>query len=156
MRLTTRTNLAARVLMFCAVNADRLVRTSEIAEGCNASTNHVARVVNKLQSEGFVETVRGRTGGLRLARPLDQISIGVVFRSFEEEIPFAECFDERSNTCPLPSVCRLKSFIHRALDAFYHELDMVTLEDLARGNCGLQELLAVAPRVPAQCKGNAV
>lgn len=151
MRLTTRTNLAARTLMFCAVNDGQLVRTSEIADRCNASTNHVAHVVQRLQSEGYIETVRGRTGGLRLAKSPERISIGAVFRIFETEIPFAECFDEVRNTCPLAATCRLRSYVVRALEAFYHELDLVTLDDLVRGNCGLKDLLAAMPNVPASC-----
>ncbi|MBU2993849.1 Rrf2 family transcriptional regulator [Octadecabacter sp. 1_MG-2023] len=151
MRLTTRTNLAARTLMFCAVNDRDLVRTSDIAERCNSSTNHVARVVQNLQVEGFVDTVRGRTGGIRLARRPDQISIGAVFRVFETEIPFAECFDKERNTCPLATTCRLRSYVARALEAFYHELDLVTLDDLVRGNCGLVELLAMKPELAVEC-----
>ena len=151
MRLTTRTNLAARTLMFCAVNDGRLVRTSDIAERCNASTNHIARVVQQLQAEGYLETLRGRTGGLRLAKPADRISIGAVFRIFETDIPFAECFDEKQNTCPLSATCRLRSYIIRALEAFYHELDMVTLDDLVRGNCGLMDLLAMKPDLSGGC-----
>lgn len=151
MRLTTRTNLAARTLMFCAVNDGQLVRTSDIAERCNASTNHVARVVQQLQAEGFIETLRGRTGGIRLAKSADSISIGAVFRVFETEIPFAECFDEVRNTCPLAATCRLRSYVTRALEAFYHELDMVTLEDLVRGNCGLMDLLAMKPNLYSGC-----
>ncbi len=153
MRLTTRTNLAARTLMFCAVNEDQIVRTSDIAERCNASINHVARVVQRLQSEGYLETLRGRTGGIRLAKPANRISIGAVFRIFETEIPFAECFDEVRNTCPLASTCRLRSYVVRALEAFYHELDMVTLEDLVRGNCGLMDLLALRPDLSGACSG---
>ncbi|WP_439124236.1 RrF2 family transcriptional regulator [Marivita sp.] len=151
MRLTTRTNLAARTLMFCAVNDGRLVRTSDIAVRCNASTNHVARVVQQLQAEGYVETLRGRTGGIRLAKPADRISIGAVFRIFETEIPFAECFDEVRNTCPLAATCRLRSYVVRALEAFYHELDLVTLDDLVRGNCGLMDLLAMTPDFSSGC-----
>lgn len=153
MRLTTRTNLAARTLMFCAVNAEHLVRTSDIAERCNASINHVARVVQQLQSEGYLETVRGRSGGLRLAKPASRISIGAVFRIFETDIPFAECFDEVRNTCPLAATCRLRGYVVRALEAFYHELDMVTLEDLVRGNCGLMDLLAMRPDLSMSCSG---
>ena len=115
MRLTTRTNLAARVLMFCAVNQGRIVRSAEIAECCNASLNHLLQVVSLLQENGFVETLRGRSGGLRLARPMEQISIGAVFRVFESGVPFAECFDAPSNTCPLTETCRLRNFIARAL-----------------------------------------
>lgn len=153
MRLTTRTNLAARALMFCAVNDGQLVRTSDIAKRCNASTNHVARVVQNLQAEGYLETLRGRTGGIRLAKPADSISIGAVFRIFETDIPFAECFDEVRNTCPLAGTCRLRGYVVRALEAFYHELDMVTLEDLVRGNCGLMDLLAMRPDLSGSCSG---
>ena len=151
MRLTTRTNLAARILMACALNPDRLLRTAEIADLCNCSTNHAAHVVQQLQSEGFLVTSRGRSGGIRLARPVDQVSIGAVFRVFEADIPFAECFDNENNTCPLAGTCRLRSYISRALEAFYHELDMVTLDDLVRGNCGLHELLAMQPTPPQSC-----
>ncbi|WP_233487439.1 RrF2 family transcriptional regulator [Thalassovita gelatinovora] len=141
--------------MFCATNPDRTVRTSDIAEYCNSSPNHVAHVVQQLQSKNFIETLRGRSGGLRLARSPKSISIGAVFRLFETGIPFAECFDQTTNTCPLTKSCRLRGFIQRALDAFYHELDMVTLDDLVRGNCGLQELLAMSERLTADCKTGA-
>lgn len=151
MRLTTRTNLAMRVLMSCAVNDGRTVRTPEIAERCNASVNHLLQVVNLLSEHGFVETQRGRGGGLRLAQKADRISIGEVFRVFESGTPFAECFDAASNSCPLHSTCRLRNYISRALEAFYHELDMATLDDLVRGNCGLAGLLEMAPRIPVEC-----
>ena len=151
MRLTTRTNLAARILMACAVNPSRLLRTAEIAQLCNCSTNHAAHVVHRLQAEGILTTLRGRTGGIRLSRPAEQISIGAVFRLFEEEIPFAECFDEANNTCPLSGNCRLRNYILRALDAFYHEIDMATLDDLVRGNCGLGDLLSIQPEIPDSC-----
>jgi Rrf2 family transcriptional regulator, nitric oxide-sensitive transcriptional repressor len=154
MRLTTRTNLASRILMACAVNDGVTVRTAEIAEKCNASTHHLLQVVNLLQGSGFVETLRGRSGGLRLARPMEQISIGEVFRIFEAGVPFAECFDAETNTCPLSATCRLRSYISRALEAFYHELDMVTLADLVKGNCGLTSLLNMMPRMDTTCLGS--
>jgi Rrf2 family nitric oxide-sensitive transcriptional repressor len=155
MRLTTRTNLAARILMACAVNDGATMRSADIAARCNASVNHMLQVANLLQGAGFVETLRGRSGGLRLARPMAQISIGEVFRIFEAGTPFAECFAPETNTCPLSEVCRLRSFITRALEAFYHELDMVTLEDLVKGNCGLTQLLDMAPRRPDACRPDA-
>lgn len=153
MRLTTRTNLAGRVLMFCAVHPDQYVRTGDIAKLCNCSTNHVAHVVQQLHANGYVTTLRGRAGGLQLARPADEISIGAMFRLFESDIPLAECFDPEANKCPLVSACRLRSYMMRALDAFYRELDTVTLADLVQDNCGLTELLAMRPAVPAGCGG---
>lgn len=151
MRLTTRTNLAIRVLMACAVNEGRTIRTPVIAERCNASVNHLLQVVNQLQEHGFIETIRGRSGGLRLARAGNQISVGEVFRLLESHTPFAECFDPQMNSCPLHLSCRLRRYIERALDAFYHELDQVTLDDLVRGNCGLIDLLDMAPRLGSGC-----
>ena len=105
MRLTTKTNLAARVLMACALNPGKTLRTFEIAQLCNASLNHLLQVVNGLQAHGFIETLRGRHGGLRLARPPAQISMGSVFRVFEAGHPFAECFDARTLR-PMKPCCR--------------------------------------------------
>lgn len=150
MRLTTRTNLAIRVLMACGVNAGQILRTADIAARCNASVHHLLQVVNTLQDHGYIETLRGRNGGLRLVRKDTDICVGEVFRLFESATPFAECFDPEQNTCPLWSTCRLRSYIQRALEAFYRELDLVTLSDLVRGNCGLHALLALAPH-PAPC-----
>lgn len=155
MRLTTKTNLAARVLMACALNEGRLLRTVDIARASNASLNHLLQVVNGLQVHGFIDTQRGRSGGLRLARPAGQISMGAVFRVFEAGHPFAECFEPESNTCPLTQECRLRAYIARAVEAFYHELDMVTLDDLTRGNCGLSALLAVPATIVANCPQSA-
>ncbi len=141
MRLTTRTNLAMRALMFCAVNGDRIVRKHEIALGCNASENHLAQVVNTLAQRGFVETHRGRAGGLRLAREPAGITVGSVFRAFETGLPFAECFDPESNTCPLTASCRLRVALAAALEAFYAALDQITLHDLVQDNSGLETML---------------
>jgi Rrf2 family nitric oxide-sensitive transcriptional repressor len=153
MRLTTRTNLAARVLMSCAVNDGVIVRSMDIAQRTNASLNHMLQVVNTLQEHGFIETLRGRTGGLRLARPAADISIGEVFRIFEGRIAFAECFDPATNTCPLVSTCRLRGFLTRAVEAFFHELDLVTLADLCADNCGLSALLSFHGSRNPICKG---
>lgn len=151
MRLTTRTDLAARVLMFCAMNQGRLVPTPEIATRCNASANHLSQIVNTLQDLGLVQTQRGRAGGVRLARAAEKISMGAMFRDFEASTPFADCFDAATSTCPLHGTCRLRNFLSRAVEAFYRELDPITLDDLVQGNCGLTGLLELAPKVPADC-----
>ena len=152
MRLTVRTTLAARALMTCAVNPGQILRTQDIAERCNASVNHMFQVVNLLQEHGFLETIRGRSGGVRLARAPERISIGAMFRELEGNVPFTECFEGGAGGCPLQGSCRLQNFLHRALEAFYHELDMVTLADLTRGNCGLEALLDMHPRGGDRCE----
>ncbi|GGD42788.1 RrF2 family transcriptional regulator [Sinisalibacter lacisalsi] len=147
MRLTTRTNLAIRALMYCAVHEGETVRSAEIARACNSSANHLAQVINALHAQGFVNATRGRLGGVRLARRPRSINIGAVFRLFEADVPFTECFAPETNTCPLITACRLRSAIRRALEAFYHEMDLVTLEDLVKGNCMLEEIFRVADRL---------
>ncbi|PWE33522.1 Rrf2 family transcriptional regulator [Maritimibacter sp. 55A14] len=142
MRLTTRTNLAMRTLMYCAVNATRTVRKSEIAARCNSSENHLAQVVSLMAQKGFLDTVRGRGGGIRLARPAARIAVGDVVRSFEADVPFAECFDPKCNTCPITPHCRLRGAMGGALAAFYGYLDDVSLADLVDGNSGLAGLMA--------------
>ncbi len=67
MRLTIRINLASRVLMFCAVHEGKLVKSSDFAKACKASCNHLGHIIHRLQQHGYLETVRGRAGGLRLA-----------------------------------------------------------------------------------------
>ena len=144
MRLTTRTNLAMRVLMYCAANPGRTARKQEIAEVCNASENHLAQVIHLLGKKGFIKTQRGRLGGLTLAHAPEDIRIGTVFRSLESVLPFAECFAAEKNTCPLAGVCRLQCVMVEALDAFYARLDQSTLADLVSGNGSLQKLLKAA------------
>ena len=143
MRLTTRTNLAMRTLMVCAKNEDRIVRKSDIAELCNASENHLGQVVRLLARHGFIEAMRGRHGGIRLTRPATDINVGAVFRVFEFDHPFAECFDDRNNTCPLVACCWLRPALKRAVEAFYSTLDSLSLNDLVSGNTELAELVSL-------------
>ena len=142
MRLTTRTNLALRALMFCAVNANRIVRKQDAARFVNASENHLAQVINQLAHAGFIITLRGRHGGFHLARRADQISVGAVFRTFEGDMPFIECLGDE-NTCPLRPACRMKAHLARAVEAFYATLDPITLSDLTDCNSALDTILSL-------------
>lgn len=144
MRLTTRTNLAMRALMFCAVHPAVTVRKTDVAKACNASENHLGLVINQLAQAGFIHTTRGRHGGMRLGRPAGAITVGEVFRLLESDLPFAECFSAAENTCPLAGVCRLNATLCRALDAFYATLDGVTIADLTEDNAALRALLTRA------------
>lgn len=142
MRLTTRTNIAMRALMYCAVNTGRVVRKTDIAEACNTSENHMAQVINSLSHLGLLKTTRGRHGGVTLARTPDDISVGQVFRNLEAGTPFAECFAaQEDNTCPLSACCKLRGALSGALNEFYRALDKVSLDDLVRDNQPLEEAL---------------
>ena len=142
MRITKRTNIAIRVLMFCGVNQDRLVTKAEIASRCNTSESHLAQVINQLGQLGYLDTHRGRNGGIKLARDMSQIVIGEVFRVLESDMPLAECFADVDNTCPLVHACRLRHAIADAAEAFYARLDRVSLDALVCENTPLFDLLA--------------
>lgn len=140
-RITKRTNIAIRVLMFCEVNSGRLVTKAEIAECCNTSENHLAQVINQLGQLNYLHTQRGRNGGIELARPSAQIVIGDVFRALESHVPLTECFADVDNTCPLIDACRLKLAIQDAAEAFYAHLDGVTLDALVCDNDPLHAIM---------------
>jgi Rrf2 family nitric oxide-sensitive transcriptional repressor len=145
MRITKRTNIAIRLLMFCAANEGRLVTKSEIAERCNTSESHLAQIINKLGQLGFLHTQRGRTGGVTLGRPMAEIRVGEVFRKLEENTPVAECFADVDNTCPLTSACRLRVALVDAVEAFYAHLDEVTLDALVCDNEALFTIFSAVP-----------
>ncbi|WP_050604128.1 Rrf2 family transcriptional regulator [Ruegeria sp. 6PALISEP08] len=141
MRITKRTNIAVRLLMYCAAHPDRLVTKSEIAEVCNISENHLAQVINQLSQLDYLSTQRGRNGGMSLARPADEIRIGAVFRHVEGALPIAECFADADNTCPLTDACRLRLALQDAAEVFYASLDDVSLDALVCDNDPLLKLL---------------
>ena len=107
MQLTAYTDYSLRVLMYLAVHEDRLVTISEIAAVYDISKNHLMKIVHQLGQEGFVETVRGRGGGLRLGKPASHIVLGHVVRRMEPHFNLVECFDSTTNCCPLTPICRL-------------------------------------------------
>jgi Rrf2 family transcriptional regulator, nitric oxide-sensitive transcriptional repressor len=146
MRITKRTNIAIRLLMYCAANPDRLVTKAEIAECCNISENHLAQVINQLSQLDILSTQRGRNGGMTLGGPASDIRIGEIFRHIEGGLPIAECFADADNTCPLSSACRLKVALSDAAAAFYASLDEITLDSLVCDNFDLMKLLQ-----PVQC-----
>ncbi|MGB0661602.1 MAG: RrF2 family transcriptional regulator [Mangrovicoccus sp.] len=143
MRLTLRTNIAMRALMFCAVNYGTTVRKAEVARVCNASENHLGHVIVTLAQADYLETTRGRNGGLRLARNPQDIDIGAVIRLLEACVPFAECFDGAENHCPLKCSCRLRGVLGNALEAFYSALDGITLAELIEDNSDLVGILSL-------------
>ena len=151
MRITKRTNIAVRLLMYCAVNSDRLVTKAEIAECCNVSENHLAQIINQLGQLDYISTHRGRKGGMMLARNPREIRIGDVFRDVEGEVPDTTCFADADNSCPLTGPCRLKLALADAANAFYAALDDVTLDGLVCDNPDLSRILqpGICNRRPA-------
>lgn len=129
MYITQHTDYALRVLIHLGANPERLVTIAEISECFSVSRSHLMKVVNQLVREGFVTGLRGKGGGLRLARATDMIVVGDVVRRMEGKIELVECFGD-ANQCLLASDCRLKNSLAKALNAFFSSLDEVSLADL--------------------------
>lgn len=130
MRLSEYTDYSLRVLMHCALHADRLVTITELTQQHGLSRNHVMKIVSDLARSGLLATTRGRGGGLRLGRPASEIRVGDVVRECETDFRLVECFDERTNHCALSMSCRLRHVFQSGLQAYFRELDTVTLADL--------------------------
>ncbi|WP_272008263.1 RrF2 family transcriptional regulator [Roseovarius sp. ZX-A-9] len=144
MRITKRSNIAMRVLMYCAVQPGRLATKAEVAARCKTSESHLAQIINQLAQLGYLETQRGRNGGVTLGRPAGEIVIGDVFRDIEAGYTAAECFADVDNSCPLTEACRLREAIAAAAEAFFAHLDTITLDALVCDNIALERILAPA------------
>lgn len=132
MRLTMYTDYTLRVMMYLAVKyrEEGVATIDEMARSYDISRNHLMKIVNELSQTGFVETLRGRTGGVRLARPPADISIGDVVRMAEKDFAVVACHDSGTpHNCTIFQACNLKRGLARAVDAFMRELDQMTLAD---------------------------
>jgi len=149
MRLSLFTDYSLRVLMFGALKEGVAFSLSEVATAYGISRHHLVKVVNQLSKLGYLETKRGRNGGIVLGMKPEDIRIGMVVRRTENSTFVVECFDPKTNTCPLNGVCRLKGVLGEAAMAFYTTLDRYTLADLVAGpdRQRMQELL-LTPSAP--------
>ena len=140
MRLTLHSDFALRVLIQVGLNGDRLTTIDEIAESFGVSRNHLTKVVNDLSQKGYLDTVRGRRGGMRLKRAPRDINIGQVVRDTEDNLCVVGCLESRGY-CRIERVCVLRGMLHDATEAFLAVLDAHTLADLIKPQRSLASLL---------------
>ncbi|MBK7768046.1 MAG: Rrf2 family transcriptional regulator [Sulfuritalea sp.] len=141
MKLTAFSDYTLRVLMFLALNRDRLATIPEIAAAYGISENHLMKVVHQLARSGVIESVRGKGGGIRLAREPESIRLGQVVRASEGSAPIVECLSGDAGACRIAPACRLANLLVRAFDALFATLDEYTLADLVRAPRALKALL---------------
>lgn len=141
MRLTVYTDYSLRVLIFAALHPERVVTIDEIAHCYAISRNHLTKVVHRLGLRGYLDTVRGKGGGLRLALPPARICIGEVVRATEEDLALVECFRPAENRCRITPACTLRSILQEAIEAFLDVLDGYTLAELITNRGDLLGLL---------------
>lgn len=149
MKLTAFTDYALRVLMFLAAEPDRRATIGEICAAFDVKANHLTKVVHHLARQGWVSTVRGKGGGLTLARAPDAIRLGDVVREAEGQDLPAECFSARGSHCAIVSHCHLKGVLAEAVEAFHTVLDRYTLADITANRQVLVQLLRLPPATSA-------
>ena len=132
MRLTVYTDYTLRVMIYLTLKyrGGEVATIDEMAQAYGVSRSHLMKIVNELSQSGFIETTRGRSGGARLARSPNQISLGEVVRMAEKDFAVVQCHDIAFESgCAVFQACNLKRGMRRAVDAFMHELDKMTFED---------------------------
>ena len=142
MRLTAFTDYTLRTLMYLAVDIDRLATIAEIAKAYHISETHLMKVVHQLGVSGDVATVRGRNGGMRLAKPAASINLGAVVRRTEADMELVPCFDD-AELCAIGGACKLRAALREALAAFLAVLDRYSLADLVAPRRRLAFLLGI-------------
>jgi Rrf2 family iron-responsive transcriptional regulator len=144
MRLSKQTNYAVRTLVYCAVNEPGLSRVSDIARAYAISEMFLFKIILPVAKDGLIETVRGRRGGVRLARPADEINLADVFRITEESFALSECMEHDPEACPLKGHCTYTQVLGRALEAFMAVVGEYTIADLARNARTLESVLGIS------------
>ncbi|NDW07683.1 Rrf2 family transcriptional regulator [Jiella pacifica] len=147
MRLTRYTDYALRVLIYLSARPGRLCSIAEIAEAYGISHNHLTKVVHELGKAGYLTTLRGRAGGIRLAKPSDEIRIGEIVRATEDGFDLADC-----RNCVIAPACGMTSVLGEAVAAFLSVLDNYTFADLPKREIDILSLfpMAEAPTIAAQ------
>jgi Rrf2 family nitric oxide-sensitive transcriptional repressor len=148
MQLTQFTDYSLRTLVYLGAHPGRVCTIAQISAAYGISVNHLMKVVNRLASCGYVETIRGKGGGLRLARPPRLINLGEVVRNMEERFDIVECFNERHQDCLLLPACTLKSILNDARRNFMATLDRHTLEDVSSEQLTSVFALRKGARIP--------
>jgi Rrf2 family transcriptional regulator, nitric oxide-sensitive transcriptional repressor len=140
MRLTLHTDYSLRVLIHAGVADGKLITINDIAKAFDISKQHLMKVVNNLSQKGYLDTVRGRGGGIRLSRSPRDINVGKVVRETEETLGVIGCLEQRGY-CPIQRVCALRGVLDEATKAFLAVLDGYTLADLIKPRRALSSLL---------------
>lgn len=143
MEVSLHSDYSFRVLMYLALHAEGLSQIKSIADAYKISEFHLIKVVQNLVKLGYVESFRGRNGGIKLAKAPSGINLGQVFRQTEPSLRLLTCFDLKENTCTICGLCDLQGVFDAALRGFLRELDAVNLEEVLGNRKALQKALKI-------------
>lgn len=133
MRLTQQTNYSIQTLMYCALNRTGPSRIRDIAKAYKISELHLFKIMHVLVDAKLIETLRGRNGGIRLARPADRITVGEVVRAAEGSLELSDCMNPRGHVCAVGPNCGLGGALNKAMRSFFEVLDGYTIADMVAG-----------------------
>lgn len=137
MKLTLFTDYSMRVLLYLAARPDRLCSIAEVAQAYRISQNHLMKVVNDLARSGYIDSLRGRGGGIRLGKPPEEINIGALIRHTEEGFDLVDC-----PSCVIAPACGMTGVLKEAVFAFLAVLERYSLADLMQKRGDLARLLS--------------
>lgn len=129
MQLTVFTDYGLRCLMYLAAHPERRCSVREIAEYYEISRNHLVKVVHRLSQLGYISSNKGKGGGIKIARPADELKLGDLVHALEPNMEIVECFNKHTNTCRIAAACQLKHYLFDAKKAFLISLNSRTLAD---------------------------
>jgi Rrf2 family nitric oxide-sensitive transcriptional repressor len=141
MKLTQYSDLGLRLLMYLALRHGETSTIQEVSERFAVSKNHMVKISHQLTKSGLIESLRGRNGGVRLARPPEQISVEEALRATEDNFDLVECFNPGQNRCVISNVCKLNGVLDNARAAFFAVLRDVSLADLVSNSAALNKTL---------------
>ena len=154
MNITRFTDYSLRVLTYLAVKQGELVTIKEVADQYNISKNHLMKVVQQLNAQGYLQATRGKNGGIKLSREPKDINIGEIVRLMEEDSTLVECFGP-NNQCVITQACQLKHMFAEAMNRFFECLDQYTLADMLTGNNQPILIKLLAENAAAQSQNSA-
>jgi Rrf2 family iron-responsive transcriptional regulator len=149
MRLTQQTNYSIQTLMYCAMNRSGPSRIREIARAYKISELHLFKIMHVLVEANLIETLRGRNGGIRLARPANEIRLSDVVRAAEGSLELNDCMSEAGHVCAVGPSCGVGGALNRALSAFFGVLDDYTIADMVAGAVPVRDRETADADVPA-------
>lgn len=129
MQITRFTDYALRTLMYVAARSENVASVKEIAEHYGISRNHLVKVVHKLSQLGYIETTKGKGGGIKIAKGTEKLRLGDLIKQLEPHMNIVECFDAKTNTCRITGSCQLKHYLFEATQNFISTMNKYTLAD---------------------------
>jgi Rrf2 family protein len=134
MRLTRFTDNALRCLLYLATTPTRTATVGEVAKRMGMSADQLLKVIQRLVALGYVRTIRGRNGGVCLAKSAEAITVAEVVRAIEPSLALVPCFEPCNEECPLTGSCDLAGALDESLRAFFQVLQRRTVADIAAGS----------------------